>query len=659
MTGRFPIEDITPRVECGRYPAKAVVGELVPVAATAYREGHSALGCDIAWLGPDGKPRPFTRMAPDPAIQDRWQGTIAPDTIGAWTYRVEAFSDPYLSWRDAVQKKIGAGQGMSDLVNDLAEGRAVLDAATKLVPHAHRERVAGAAGALADEKLPLFARISPALDLADLLWEYPVRELVTASEEYRLWVDRERALFSAWYEFFPRSEGVPPPPPGKRPRHGTFATARSRLPGVAAMGFDILYLPPIHPIGRVNRKGPNNALTAGPEDVGSPWAIGSAEGGHDAIHPELGTEADLREFIAAAREVGLEVALDLALQCAPDHPWVTEHPEWFTTKPDGTIAYAENPPKKYQDIYPVNFDNDPEGIRAEVLRIVLHWVEDLGIKAFRVDNPHTKPVSFWHWLIDEVRKVDPDVIFLAEAFTKPSMMNGLGKVGFTQSYTYFTWRTTPADMRAYCEELVAGADHMRPNFWPNTPDILHETLQHGGPPMFHIRAVLAALLSPSWGMYAGYELYEHVARPGAEEYLDNEKYELRPRDWAGAEAAGRSMAPFVAKLNAIRRDNPALHRLRNLRFHELDNPELLCWSKRDPASGNTVLVVCTFDATQVQWANTTLDMPALGLDWPDRFTVRDELTGQTFDWGQRNAVRLDPYEQTAHVFTVHRFGSLA
>jgi starch synthase (maltosyl-transferring) len=282
----------------------------------------------------------------------------------------------------------------------------------------------------------------------------------------------------------------------------------------------------------------------------------------------------------------------------------------------------------------------------------------LGIKAFRVDNPHTKPVNFWEWLIAEVRAVDPDVIFLAEAFTKPRMMHGLGTVGFTQSYTYFTWRTTPAEMRAYCEELVASADHMRPNFWPNTPDILHDTLQFGGPPMFRIRAVLAALLSPSWGLYAGYELYEHLARDGAEEYLDNEKYQLRPRDWAGAQAEGRSLAPFIAQLNAVRRNNPALRGLRNLRFHDVDNDNLLCWSKRDALSGNTVLVLCSFDAHNVQWANTTLDMSALGLDWPDRFTVRDELTGQTFDWGQRNAVRLDPFAQPAHVFTVHRFGSL-
>jgi len=419
------------------------------------------------------------------------------------------------------------------------------------------------------------------------------------------------------------------------------------------MGFDVLYLPPIHPIGRVNRKGRNNALVATPGDVGSPWAIGSSEGGHDAVHPNLGTLGDFRDFVAAASEAGLEVALDLALQCAPDHPWVAEHPEWFTTRPDGSIAYAENPPKKYQDIYPLNFDNDPEGIRAEVLRVVLHWVEQ-GVKIFRVDNPHTKPVDFWHWLIWEVKKVDEDVLFLAEAFTRPAMMHGLGKVGFTQSYTYFTWRTTPRELREYCEELVDSADHMRPNFWPNTPDILPEHLQHGGPAMFKIRAILASLLSPSWGVYTGYELYEHVARPGSEEYLDNEKYELRPRDFAAAVKAGESLAPYLTKLNAIRRANPALHSLRNLRFHEVDNDQLLCWSKRDDATGNTVLVVCSFDSTHAHWGNTTLDMPALGFDWHERFTARDELTGSQFDWGQHNAVRLDPMVEPAHVLTVHR-----
>ncbi|ASW54491.1 alpha-1,4-glucan--maltose-1-phosphate maltosyltransferase [Plantactinospora sp. KBS50] len=655
MTGRFPIEEVSPSVSCGRYPAKAVVGELVPVSALSYREGHDALGCVVVWHGPDGRPRPPVRMDPGEHRDDRWHATIRPDAVGLWSFAVEAFDDPYLTWRNAVTKKLAAGQGAEDLANDLADGATVLDEARPGVPENRRDAVEAAATALRDPARAVAERVALALDLADLLWAHPVRRLVTRSAAYELWVDRPRALFSAWYEFFPRSEGAVLGTDGQPDRSGTFATAAKRLPAVAAMGFDVLYLPPIHPIGRTNRKGRNNTLVAGPDDVGSPWAIGAAEGGHDAIHPDLGTAADFRAFVAAAREAGLEVAMDLALQCAPDHPWVTRHPEWFTIRADGSVAYAENPPKKYQDIYPLNFDADPDGIRAEILRVVLHWVGE-GITVFRVDNPHTKPFDFWHWLIGEVKKVNPDVLFLAEAFTRPAIMHGLGKIGFSQSYTYFTWRTTAWEMRRYCEELVAAADHMRPNFWPNTPDILHETLQHGGPPMFKIRAVLASLLSPSWGVYAGYELFEHVARPGAEEYLDNEKFQLRPRDWAAAQEQGRSLAPFLATLNAIRRANPALHWLRNLRFHDIDNPALLCWSKRDPATGNTVLVVCSFDAAHVQWGNTTLDMPALGFDWHERFTVVDELTGVHYDWGQRNAVRLDPYLQPAHVFTVHRPG---
>ncbi len=651
MTGRFPIEDVSPVLACGRYSAKAVVGEWVPVSARSYREGHAALGCNVVLRDPDGKQHPFTRMRPGDPGTDLWQAIIRPDAVGEWSFTVEAFGDPYLTWRDAVEKKLAAGQGAEDLANDLAEGALVLDAAIEGVPERYKSWVRSAAAALRDTGRPLFARVSAALDLADVLWEHPVREHVTASDSYPLWVDRKRALFSAWYEFFPRSEGAVRE--SGTWRHGTFAGAARRLPAVAEMGFDILYIPPIHPIGRVSRKGRNAALVAGPDDIGSPWAIGAAEGGHDAIHPELGTADDFRAFLKTAGEVGLEVAMDLALQCAPDHPWVTEHPEWFTTRPDGTIAYAENPPKKYQDIYPLNFDNDPEGIRAEILRIVLHWIGE-GVKAFRVDNPHTKPVSFWYWLISRIKEEHPDVIFLAEAFTKPSMMHGLGRAGFTQSYTYFTWRTTAAEMRAYCEELVASADHMRPNFWPNTPDILHETLQHGGPPMFKIRAVLASLLSPSWGLYAGYELYEHVARAGAEEYVDNEKYELRPRPFAEAERAGESLAPFLTRLNAVRRENPALHWLRNLHFHEIDNPELLCWSKRDPETGNTVLVICSFDATNVQWGNTTLDMPALGYDWHERFTVTDQLTGASFEWGQHNPVKLDPYLEPAHILVLHQ-----
>ncbi len=651
MTGRFPIEDVTPSVSCGRYPAKAVVGELVEVSATSYREGHDALGVNVVWQGPHGESEPFTRMRPGTPGLDQWHGVVQPDRVGRWTFTVEAWDDPYQTWRNAVVKKIGAGQGLEDLANDIAHGAEVLDLAAKIVPEADQEQVLEAAYSLRDDRRSLFNRVSPALELEQLLWDHPVRQLVTTTRSYVIWVDRQRALFSSWYEFFPRSIGAEVGPDSTPVRHGTFASAQSRLPAVAAMGFDILYLPPIHPIGRINRKGRNNTIVARPVDVGSPWAIGSEEGGHDAVHPELGTLEDFRAFVGAARDQGLEVAMDLALQAAPDHPWVTEHPEWFTTRPDGTIAYAENPPKKYQDIYPINFDNDLKGLREEVLRIVLHWV-DQGIKVFRVDNPHTKTLNFWQWLIGKIKEYDPDVLFLAEAFTRPAMMAGLGKVGFTQSYTYFTWRTTASEMREYMEQLVASVDWMRPNFWPNTPDILHESLQHGGPPMFKIRSVLASMLTPSWGLYSGYELFEHVNRPGAEEYIDNEKFELRPRDFEAAEQAGRSLAPYITRLNQIRKDNSSLHWLRNLRFHEIDNPTLLCWSKRDPANGNTILVICSFDSQNVQWANTVLDMPELGMDWHERFTVTDQVTGASYEWGQHNAVRIDPYVEPAHIFVV-------
>jgi starch synthase (maltosyl-transferring) len=650
-TGRFPIEEITPTLACGAYPAKAVVGELVPIGALSYREGHDALGLNVVWEGPDGAPRPFTRMTP--GTDDRWHTTIRPDAVGTWTFAVEAFADPYLTWRHSVTAKLAAGQDARELANDLAIGAGVLDRAAELVPAKRTVDVTDAAAALRDESLPPVDRVSPALELADLLWEYPVRELVTRSEDRPIWVDRPRALFSAWYEFFPRSEGARVDATGRPVTHGTFATAAQRLPGIARMGFDVVYLPPIHPIGRINRKGRDNSLTARREDVGSPWAIGSADGGHDAVHPQLGSVESFRLFVERARSLGLEVAMDLALQCAPDHPWVTEHPEWFTALPDGTIAYAENPPKKYQDIYPLNFDNDPEGIQAEVARVVLHWVGQ-GVKIFRVDNPHTKPMNFWHRLIWTVKEIDPDVLFLAEAFTRPALMHGLGRIGFSQSYTYFTWRNHPREIREYCQELIDSSDHMRPNFWPNTPDILSESLQRGGPAMFKIKAILAGLLSPSWGIYSGYELYEHIARLDAEEYVNNEKYELRPRDWAAAVRAGQSLAPFIARLNQIRRDNPALHWLRNLRFHDVDNESFLCWSKKDPDSDNTVLVVCCLDSHNPHWANTNLDLPALGFDWDERINVRDQITGASFDWGRYNAVRLDPYAEPAHIFTVHR-----
>jgi starch synthase (maltosyl-transferring) len=658
VTGRLGVADVAPVVSCGRYPARAVVGEQVPIAATVFREGHDAVAANVAWRSPSGETAPFRRMTPGVPGTDRWHTTVVPTEPGAWTYAVEAWGDPVGTWRHRVEVKIDAGQGAEDLANDLEDGARLLTRALKQIPEERRAPVAAAAGALRDESLDIPHRVGPALgtEVTALLDEFPVRELLTRSPRYTVWVDREQAAYSAWYELFPRSEGAEIAPDGRPVRHGTFKDAAKRLPQIAEMGFDVVYLPPIHPIGKVNRKGRNNTLLPGPEDVGSPWAIGSDEGGHDAIHPQLGTIEDFDDFVARTRECGMEVALDLALQCAPDHPWVAAHPEWFTTRPDGSIAYAENPPKKYQDIYPMNFDNDPKGLYAEVLRVVQHWISH-GVKVFRVDNPHTKPLNFWHWLIWEVKKTDPDVLFLAEAFTKPAMMHTLAKVGFTQSYTYFTWRTEKWEIEEYARELVAATDYMRPNFFVNTPDILHETLQWGGPPMFKIRAVLAALMSPAWGVYSGYELYEHLpVRPGSEEYLDSEKYQLRPRDYEQALREGRSLAPYLTHLNRIRRAHPAMKHLRNLAIHHVDNERVLAFSRSDAETGDTVLVLVTLDPFTPAEATTSLDMPALGLDWHDRFGVHDEMSGGSHDyeWGQHNYVRLDPHVEPAHVFVVRR-----
>jgi starch synthase (maltosyl-transferring) len=419
------------------------------------------------------------------------------------------------------------------------------------------------------------------------------------------------------------------------------------------MGFDVVYLPPIHPIGTTARKGANNVLHAGAGDPGSPWAIGSPEGGHDIVDPALGTLADFDAFVARTRELGMEIALDFALQTSPDHPWVTEHPEWFTTRADGKIAYAENPPKKYQDIYPLNFGDDPEGLYAEALRVLRHWMAH-GVRIFRVDNPHTKPLLFWERLLAEVARTDPDVLFLAEAFTRPAMMHTLAKIGFHQSYTYFTWRNSAAEITEYMLELAGpAAAYMRPNFFANTPDILHEYLQHGGPPAFKIRAVLAAMLSPSWGIYSGYELSENTPlRPGSEEYLNSEKYAYRPRDWAQAEIGPHGIAPFVRQLNAIRKAHPALHWLRNLRFHHVDQPDLLCFSKRQSQDGDTVLVVVNLDPHQAHEATVWLDLAALGMEGHAEFVVTDELSGLAYRWGQANYVRLDPATEPAHIFSV-------
>jgi starch synthase (maltosyl-transferring) len=659
-TGRIPVLDVQPQVDCGRFPAKAAVGEAVPVSATVFREGHDEVGANVVLRGPKGtKAGPWTPMAQPVPGTDRWVAEVRPTAEGDWQAWVEAWDHPLATWWHDAGIKIPAGQ---DIELVLAEGALLFDEAAAGARDAERDVLWDVAVALRDDRLPPQVRLAAATT-ADVLAagrRYPVRRLVTRSERITLRVERERALYGSWYELFPRSEGAVVVP-GKKPRSGTFATAALRLPAVAKMGFDVVYLPPIHPIGRSYRKGPNNTLDAGPDDVGVPWAIGSAEGGHLDIHPDLGTLADFDAFVAAANDLGMEVALDLALQCSPDHPWVTEHPEWFRHRADGTIAYAENPPKKYQDIYPLYFDADPDGILAAVLEVVEHWLAH-GVRIFRVDNPHTKPVAFWERLFAKVRTFAPDAVFLAEAFTRPAMMRQLGKIGFQQSYTYFTWRTAKWELEQYLVELsTETAPYMRPNFFVNTPDILHASLQYGGPPAFKLRAVLASMLSPSWGVYSGYELCEHVAvRPGSEEYLDSEKYQLRPRDWAAAEAEGRSLAPYLARLNHIRREHPALRELRNLRFHRTESEEVIAFSKRTVHDvdgipvDDTVIVVVNLDPHGARETVVDLDMPALGMDWGETFSVHDLVTGAGWLWGNRNYVRLDPFVEPAHVLAVRR-----
>jgi starch synthase (maltosyl-transferring) len=661
VVGRFGLSSVSPVVGStvsGEFPARAVVGEPVPISATVFREGHDAVAASVVVRDASGRKLSVVRMEPGVPGTDRWHADIVLDRPGSGSFAIEAWGDPYATWHHAVTVKIEAGQGSEDLANDFESGARLFDQLARTLPKADRARATAAARSLRDTTLDVGHRVAPALDeyLHRLAHDHPIREMVTSSPRYPLWVDRQRALYSSWYEFFPRSIGAElagdPVAPARPARHGTFKDCAEHLDYVASLGFDVVYLPPIHPIGEVNRKGPNNTLVAASWDVGSPWAIGSRDGGHDAIHAELGTLGDFTAFVRRARELDMEVALDLALQCAPDHPWVTAHPEWFTTKPDGTIAYAENPPKKYQDIYPLNFDNDPKGLSAECLRVVRHWIA-AGVTIFRVDNPHTKPLNFWQWLIAEVRKTDPDVLFLAEAFTRPAMMHELGKIGFHQSYTYYTWRTSKEEIETYVSELAQSAHYMRPNFFVNTPDILHEYLQLGGPGAFAIRAILAATLSPSWGVYSGYELYEHLPlRPGSEEYLDSEKYQLRPRDFAAAIADGRSLAPLLGKLNQIRGEHPALQQLRNVTFHDVDQPDITAYSKRDPVTGDTVLVVCTVNPHDWREATVHVDLDALGVEWDTGYTVRDLLSGEEYQWGAHNYVRLDPYHRPAHIFQV-------
>jgi starch synthase (maltosyl-transferring) len=657
VVGRLGLNSVHPVIACGELPARAAVGEPFAVEATVFREGHDAVAASVVWRAPDGTEAPLNRMRPQGSGTDRWRGEVVADAVGSWSFVVEAWSDPFATWYHAVEVKADAGQSAAELANDFELGARLFSQLAETCDDPDLAlAVADDLRRTATDDVPLRITRAMSREARELAYRFPIRELITRSPRYQVWVDRQRALYGAWYEFFPRSIGAElagdPGDPARPVRHGTLADATEHLDYVADLGFDVVYLPPIHPIGRVNRKGPNNTLDAKPTDTGSPWAIGSAEGGHDAIHPELGDEADFAALVARARELGMEVALDLALQCAPDHPWVSEHPEWFTTLPDGTIAYAENPPKKYQDIYPLNFDNDPAGLAREILRVTMLWV-GRGVKIFRVDNPHTKPLNFWQWLISNVKNSDPDVLFLAEAFTRPAMMHELARVGFTQSYTYFTWRNTAWELQQYGEELVASADYMRPNFFPNTPDILNEFLVHGGKPAFALRLVLATMLVPSYGVYSGYELFENVpVRPGSEEYLNSEKYQLRPRDLTGAIERGQSLAPLMKRLNEIRRAHPALHQLRNLRFHHSENEALLVFSKRDARSGDTILVVCTTDPHAVRDGWIHLRLEELGLHGQQGFEVSDLLSGSNYEWGEHNYVKLSP-DQVAHIFVVH------
>ena len=651
--GRIPIRDLRPRQRENLWAANGYVGEVVPFEATVFREGHDLLFVELELVDPAGivTRRPMTETAPG---TDRWRAEVRLDATGLWRWTVRAASDDWATWLHTAEIKVAAEQ---DVEVVFAQGVDVLSRGTGAV-------FADAARALANTRLTPAARLKVAHDarLRTAIAAAPLVSLVTESEQQTLRVERERAAVGSWYEFFPRSEGAKKNKDGSW-TSGTFRTAAKRLPAVAAMGFDVVYLPPIHPIGVAFRKGPNNTPEAGPHDPGSPWAIGGplgdgTNGGHDAIHPDLGTLDDFRFFVAEAERHGIEIALDLALQCSPDHPWVTEHPEWFTHRPDGSIAYAENPPKKYQDIYPLNFDNDPEGLSAEVLRLVEYWIAQ-GVQIFRVDNPHTKPLWFWEWLLGRVAQTHPDVVFLAEAFTRPAMMTALAEAGFQQSYTYFTWRNTKAEL----EEFLAGlatesADYLHPNLFVNTPDILTAYLQFGGPAAYKIRAAIAATGSPSWGVYSGYELFEDVARPGSEENIDNEKYEYKSRDWAKAAATGRTLAPYLTRLNQIRREHPALRQLRNLRVHWSDDDAILVYSKHLAADfsptgrANTIIVVANVDPHSVRETTVHLDLRQLGLDPGTRFDVTELLTDQRWNWGESNFVRLDAFTEPVHILSV-------
>ncbi len=640
---RVVIAGVSPEVDAGRFPAKRVVGDVVEVRADLLCDGHDLIRAALLFRH-DSADR-WQETAMEPLVNDRWRGRFAVTTLGRYQYTVRAWVDHFGSWRSALQKKAAAGR---DVSVELLEGAALLRAAATRAGGADADALEKWATRLADDTgTPVAVALDPLL--LELVRRYPDREVATTyPRTLVLMVERERARTGAWYEFFPRSTGIDG-------AHGTLRDAEAVLPYVASMGFDVVYLPPVHPIGRTHRKGPNNAPAAEPDDVGSPWAIGAAEGGHDAVHPALGTLEDLRRFRTRAADQGLELAMDIAFQCAPDHPWVTEHPEWFRRRPDGSIQYAENPPKRYEDIVPFDFETTAwRQLWRALADVVRFWAEQ-GVRIFRVDNPHTKPFAFWEWLIADVRHAYPDAIFLSEAFTRPKVMERLAKVGFSQSYTYFTWRNTKTELTDYLTHLTRTgvSDVLRPNLWPNTPDILPERLQTGARPAFVARLVLAATLSASYGIYGpAFELLESQPRePGSEEYLHSEKYQLR--SWNLDDPA--SLADVIARVNRIRRENPALQVNDTLRFHPVDNDALLCYSKRAPNLDSVILAVVNLDPHHTHTGWLELDLDELDVDPERPFQVHDLLGDARFLWhGARNYVELNPGVMPAHLFRVRR-----
>jgi len=658
--GRIPISSVSPVVDGGRWPAKAFVGEMVPFSAIVFREGHDALGAEVLLTSPSGKTQ-VIRMHEGAAGSDSWHAKAILTELGNWSFLIQAFSDEYGTWHHNTEVKLEAGidqelmmlEGIRLFTNAASEKNRSKKSAELLVALAET---------LSDTKLTFNARLkateAPSV-IASLATE-PIRSLITHSETYVLKCERTLAGSGAWYEFFPRSEGAKFDAKTKTWTSGTFKSAAKRLPAVAAMGFQVLYLPPIHPIGHAHRKGPNNTLVAGSQDPGSPWAIGSAAGGHETVHPDLGTVKDFEKFVSEANALGIEIALDFALQASPDHPWVKSNPEWFTTRADGTVAYAENPPKKYQDIYPINFDNDPEGFYQEALGLLKLWISR-GVRIFRVDNPHTKPVNFWEWIIGEINAEHPDVIFLAEAFTRPAMMHTLGKVGYQQSYTYFTWRNTKHELTQYLNELAhSSSAFFRPNLWVSTPDILPPYLQFGGVAGHQIRAAIASLAGSNWGMYAGYELVEAASRSGADEHIDSEKYEYKPRDWDAHAKAGTTIAPFITKLNEIRKSHPAIGQIRNLETHHTSHDSLFVFTKHLSAEhsttgkADTLIVIVNLDPKNVSDGEIQLDLWKLDLPYEVPFKVTDLMTGESRSISAKSYVRIDPAEQPIMVLRVDR-----